>query len=56
MTRCFIFVGIALALVCSVSAENLAVQNVKINRHRSDKDRIFVNRVGVLTFEDSAKC
>jgi hypothetical protein len=55
MTRCFIFVGIVLTLVCSVSAENLVVQNAKIYRHHSAKDRIFVEQAGGLTFDDSTK-
>lgn len=55
MTRCSIFVGIVLALVCSVSAESLVVQNTKIYRHHRAKDRIFVEQAGVLTFDDSTK-
>jgi hypothetical protein len=55
MTRCFIFVGIVLTLVCSVSAENLVVQNTKIYRHHSAKDRIFVEQAGGLTFDNSTE-
>jgi hypothetical protein len=55
MTRCFIFVGIVRTFVCSVSAENLVVQNTKIYRHHRAKDRIFVERAGGLPFADSTK-
>lgn len=53
--RCFTFIGVALVFAWSVYAQNLVVQKVKIDRHHNEKDRILVEKAGVLTFDDSAK-
>lgn len=55
MTRYLLILGFVLGFVSSVSAENLVVNHVKIHRHRSEKDRRLVDKVGTLTFDDSAK-
>ena len=54
MIRRFLILSIVLTLACSVSAENLVVQNTKIYRHNK-KNRIFEEKAGVLTFDDSAR-
>ena len=43
------------AFTFSALAENLVVEHVKIRRHRSEEKRVLVDKVGVLTFDDSAK-
>jgi hypothetical protein len=55
MKRHFIAFGLLLALASCAFAENVVVEHVKIRRHRSEEKRVLVDKVGVLTFDDSAK-
>lgn len=55
MKRFFIVLGFLFTFICSAMSENMAVQHVKIRRHRSEQKRVLVDKVGVLTFDDASK-
>ena len=55
MKRHLIVLGFVLSFACSALAENAVFEHVKIHRHRSEEKRVLVDKVGVLTFDDSAK-
>jgi hypothetical protein len=55
MKRHFIAVGLFFCLLPAALAEQMTVEHVKIRRHRSEEKRVLVDKVGTLTFDDSAK-
>ncbi len=46
--------ALVLGLVSSLFAEQMVVEHVKARRHRSGENRVLVDKVGVLTFDDTA--
>lgn len=55
MKRHLIVLGCILSFACSAFADDAVFEHVKIHRHRSEEKRVLVDKVGVLTFDDSAK-
>jgi hypothetical protein len=41
-------------LVSSLCAQELVVEHVKVRRHRSEENRVLVDKVGTLRFDDTA--
>jgi len=44
-----------LSMACGVSAQKTVFENVKIRRHRSAEKRVLVDKMGTLTFDDTAR-
>jgi hypothetical protein len=44
-----------LSMAGGVSAQKVVFENVKIRRHRSSEKRVLVDKVGILTFDDSTR-
>jgi hypothetical protein len=56
LMRRFLFVlSVLLISVSCASAQKFVFDNVKIRRHRSEEKRVLVDKVGTLTFDDSAR-
>lgn len=55
MQRFLLVVGFLFTFICSAMSENMVVAHVKIRRHRSEQKRVLVDKVGVLTFDDTSK-
>jgi hypothetical protein len=48
-------VGIVVLTTCGLRAEQSTFYHVKIHRHRSAEQRVLVDKVGKLTFDDSSR-
>jgi hypothetical protein len=55
MMRFVIRMSCALALLSSLFAQQIVVEHTKIRRHRSGENRVLVDKVGVLTFDDAGR-
>ena len=54
MLRLALRIALVIVLVASLSAQQLVVEHTKIRRRRSGENRVLVDKVGVLTFDDTA--
>jgi hypothetical protein len=55
MKRLFALIGLVLFMGSALSAQKTVIENVKIRRHRSAEKRVLVDKLGTLTFDDSAR-
>jgi hypothetical protein len=54
MKRHVMMFVVFLGLGCTALAEQMVVEHVKVRRHKSGENRVLVDKVGVLTFDDAA--
>jgi hypothetical protein len=55
MKRLFALIWLLLFAASGLLAQKTVFENVKIRRHRSAEKRLLVDRIGTLTFDDSAR-
>jgi hypothetical protein len=55
MKRLFVLIWLLLFAASGMSAQKTVFENVKIRRHRSVEKRVLVDKLGTLTFDDSAR-
>jgi hypothetical protein len=55
MRRLFTLIWLLLFTASGLSAQKTVFENVKIRRHRSADKRVLVDKLGTLTFDDSAR-
>jgi|HubBroStandDraft_3_1064219.scaffolds.fasta_scaffold737713_1 hypothetical protein len=53
MRRLLVLIVLLASSVLSAAAEPETFKHVKIHRRRSDHDRVLVDKVGTLTFDDA---